>query len=60
MLLILVAGQHRLLLHQMLDIDAEPLRQAASISRVGFQEVPNLFFLNVLGRVAQTPDDIAD
>ena len=44
----------------MLDIDAEPLSHPASIRRVRFQEVPNLLFLNVLRRVPQAPDDIAD
>src|SRR6266481_5486166 len=33
-LLMSVAGQHRLLRHQMLDIDPEPFRNPASISRV--------------------------
>lgn len=56
----LVASQHRLLRHQMLDIDPEPFRDPAPISRVRFQEMSNLFFLNMLRRVPQAPDDIAD
>jgi len=44
----------------MLDIDAEPFRNPAPICRVRLQKVPNLFFLNMLGRVPQAPDDIAD
>jgi len=44
----------------MLDIDAETFSHPASICRVYFQEVSNLFFLNALGRVPQAPDDIAD
>ena len=44
----------------MLDIDAEPFSHAAPICRVRFQKMPNLFFLNVLGRVPQVTDNIAD
>ncbi len=44
----------------MLDIDAETFSHPAPIIRVCFQKVPNLFFLNVLRRVPQAPDDIAD
>jgi len=57
---VLVAGQHGLLRHQMLDIDPEPFSNPASITRVCFQKVPNLFFLNALRSVPQAPDDIAD
>ena len=56
----LVAGQHRLLRHQMLDMYPEPFSHSAPIRRVRFQEVSNLLFLNMLGRVPQAPDDIAD
>jgi hypothetical protein len=57
---ILVAGEHRLLRHQMLDINPETFSDPASISRVSLQKVPNLLFLNALGRVPQAPDDIAN
>ena len=47
----LVASQHGLLRHQMLDIDSQSVGHPAPVSRVRFQEVPNLLFLNVLRRV---------
>jgi hypothetical protein len=56
----LVAGQHGLLRHQMLDIDPKPLSDPTPICRVRLQKMPNLLFLNMLRRVPQAPDDIAD
>ena len=56
----LVASQHGLLRHQMLDIDPEALGHPATVSRVRLQKVPNLLFLKMLGRVPQAPDDIRD
>src|SRR5208283_3193925 len=56
----LVAGQGGLLREQVLHVDAQPFGDAAAIGRVGFQEVCNLFFLNVFGHRLHAADYIVD